>query len=37
MAKNNIHDDDIIVFTEDDLDLSDDEIELSGKIDDDTI
>lgn len=37
MAKNTIHDDDIIVFTEDDLDLSDDEIELSGKIDDDTI
>ena len=37
MAKDNIHDDDIIVFTEDDLDLSDDEIELSGKIDDDTI
>ena len=37
MAKNNIHDDDIIVFTEDDIDLSDDEIELSGKIDDDTI
>ena len=37
MAKNTIHDDDIIVFTEDDLDLSDDEIELSEKIDDDTI
>lgn len=37
MAKDNIHDDDIIVFTEDDLDLSADEIELSGKIDDDTI
>lgn len=37
MAKNTIHDDDIIVFTEDDLDLSDDEIDLSGKIDDDTI
>lgn len=37
MAKNNIHDDDIIVFTEDDLNLSDDEKELSGKIDDDTI